>query len=325
MDLDVPYSEKDEAKRLGARWNPERRVWYVPEGVDPRPFSRWWITQEAAPAFNLYAPEAYLVSSPERCWRCSAPVTVIGFLLAPGFEANDVWESDEGEALDDWQRYDDWSYAHYIAELPPDIADIASAASPHYRPAFSKTIQGRYWANHCPSCGVLQGDFGLFCEPGGAFLPMAEWEVQDQRAARLAIPFEATAEFSFGIEVATSIPGVRDSRPASGAHYSPDPARFDPSSSPRPKSLLSRMAENCSAGKTPGLPLPLREPRASPPFLSTPLPERSVVSICRPIPWTSITRLPIRRRFGGPSRNGSIISVTISQPAARPFATIAWR
>lgn len=27
--LDVPYSEKDEAKKLGARWNPELKKWYV--------------------------------------------------------------------------------------------------------------------------------------------------------------------------------------------------------------------------------------------------------------------------------------------------------
>ena len=27
--LNVPYSEKDEAKRLGARWNPRVRKWFV--------------------------------------------------------------------------------------------------------------------------------------------------------------------------------------------------------------------------------------------------------------------------------------------------------
>ena len=35
VDLSVPFSEKDEAKQLGARWNPERRIWYVPAGVEP--------------------------------------------------------------------------------------------------------------------------------------------------------------------------------------------------------------------------------------------------------------------------------------------------
>lgn len=39
--LAVPFAEKDEAKKLGARWNAERRSWYVPPGIDVPLFSRW--------------------------------------------------------------------------------------------------------------------------------------------------------------------------------------------------------------------------------------------------------------------------------------------
>jgi len=39
--LKVPYAEKDEAKALGARWNPTRKTWYVPDGVALEPFARW--------------------------------------------------------------------------------------------------------------------------------------------------------------------------------------------------------------------------------------------------------------------------------------------
>ena len=41
--LNVPFAEKDEAKRLGASWDAARKKWYVPQGVDPAPFSRWTI------------------------------------------------------------------------------------------------------------------------------------------------------------------------------------------------------------------------------------------------------------------------------------------
>ena len=41
MFLNVPFAEKDEAKRLGARWDPARKKWYVPNGVDADQFSRW--------------------------------------------------------------------------------------------------------------------------------------------------------------------------------------------------------------------------------------------------------------------------------------------
>lgn|GEM_PF-576851 len=39
--LTVPYAEKDDAKALGARWNPTRRRWYVPQGVAAEPFAKW--------------------------------------------------------------------------------------------------------------------------------------------------------------------------------------------------------------------------------------------------------------------------------------------
>ncbi|HJW57208.1 MAG TPA: DUF5710 domain-containing protein [Burkholderiaceae bacterium] len=39
--LAVPFAEKDAAKKLGARWNAERRSWYVPPGTDVSLFSRW--------------------------------------------------------------------------------------------------------------------------------------------------------------------------------------------------------------------------------------------------------------------------------------------
>ena len=39
--LKVPYAEKDEAKLLGARWDYERKQWYVPAGMLITPFECW--------------------------------------------------------------------------------------------------------------------------------------------------------------------------------------------------------------------------------------------------------------------------------------------
>lgn len=41
VNLQVPYSEKDHAKRLGARWDPARRVWYVQDVQRIDKFMRW--------------------------------------------------------------------------------------------------------------------------------------------------------------------------------------------------------------------------------------------------------------------------------------------
>ncbi|PRD43072.1 conjugal transfer protein TraC [Phyllobacterium phragmitis] len=209
IDLNVPYPQKDEVKKLGARWNPSKRVWYVPDGVDPAPFARWL---PAESDFNLRAAEAYLVRSPARCWRCSEPFAAVGLLMAPGFEMRDYDEDEHGEEVRFWFRHDEWAFAHYITDLPPAVVKTLKSEAPLYRPAFSKTTQTTYWANHCPACKVLQGDFNLFEEPDGAFFPMSVNHVRRMKATRLAMPFEAVGSPSFGIDEADLLPGVRSPR-----------------------------------------------------------------------------------------------------------------
>ncbi len=41
--LNVPYDEKDEAKSLGARWDPDRQQWYfVPGNPKWKQFAVWY-------------------------------------------------------------------------------------------------------------------------------------------------------------------------------------------------------------------------------------------------------------------------------------------
>lgn len=41
LNLKVPFAEKDDAKKLGARWDAGRKIWYVEGKEDLTPFSRW--------------------------------------------------------------------------------------------------------------------------------------------------------------------------------------------------------------------------------------------------------------------------------------------
>ncbi len=50
IDLDVSYHDRHAAKKLGARWNPESKLWQAPEGIDLAPF--------AAAGFVAIAPSA---------------------------------------------------------------------------------------------------------------------------------------------------------------------------------------------------------------------------------------------------------------------------
>ncbi len=39
--LEVPYVEKDSAEKLGAKWDPIEKSWYVPEGIALEPLKKW--------------------------------------------------------------------------------------------------------------------------------------------------------------------------------------------------------------------------------------------------------------------------------------------
>lgn len=229
MDLKVPFSDKDEAKRLGARWNPQRRVWYVPPGVDPRPFARWRSGQATDQPYRIMSREAYLVTAAEQCWRCKQGFQAVAFLMSPGFILD---ESTEGGGR---ERIADWAFIEYITRLSPEATRFAQGVQPAYRQGYSRTTESRYWANHCPSCSALQGDFHLYSEPDGAF-----WLAEPEDAARMQarpLPgdFRADADITLGHDGAWRIPGVRALRPSRGRPFGPPPS---PRSPPSPNPIL---------------------------------------------------------------------------------------
>ncbi len=60
--LNVPYAEKEKAKALGARWNSERKAWYVPDGKDIAPFKQWHAPNQNGSAIG--APKSPVKKTP---------------------------------------------------------------------------------------------------------------------------------------------------------------------------------------------------------------------------------------------------------------------
>lgn len=54
--LAVPYREKERAKKLGAKWDKESKLWYAPEGTDLTPLASWMPEKAPAPEPSL-APQ----------------------------------------------------------------------------------------------------------------------------------------------------------------------------------------------------------------------------------------------------------------------------
>jgi hypothetical protein len=65
IDLNVPYHEKDDAKRLGARWDAARKTWFLPDGTNTEPFGKWLTSQSD---INIRCSSYFIAQSTRICW-----------------------------------------------------------------------------------------------------------------------------------------------------------------------------------------------------------------------------------------------------------------
>jgi hypothetical protein len=193
IDLAVPFAEKDYAKRLGAHWDPARKVWYVPDSVDALAFWQWL---PGADGLNVRSNSYCVAKAIAPCWKCQQETPVYGFVLPTGHEN---LESPEDETLPDfWLRSDEPGIPMYVTDLLPSVAARIATFSRHYRTDFSSLAESSYLMNHCAHCGIKQGDFRLHCTPPIAFFPMDERAASKIELHAFHEPFGCSGGVSYG-------------------------------------------------------------------------------------------------------------------------------
>lgn len=171
--IGVPFEEKDQVKALGAKWDQQRRSWFVPEGVDLEPFARWFEVEEDR--------EFYIVVARRRCWDCGKRTTVVALGIPYGDHFRDMADTRGGDpALRDGAPHiiDSLGLIPRLGAMPRELRnhlDLKYA----YRLMRSKTTGVAELNNCCDHCGALQGEHFDFHEPGGAFFPFAESDLDD--------------------------------------------------------------------------------------------------------------------------------------------------
>lgn len=155
--INVPFSEKEEAKSLGAKWNPTLKKWYVDKRENYHKFSKWILDNRE----NVYilCDYIYIIEGIHKCFKCNETIKVIGFGVQKFFEVFDPNEYGDG---------DDFSYAdddiHIVSHIEPLSKELLNKLKEKYNyyEGYSKTLKSTYLANHCSNCNVIQGDFFLF-------------------------------------------------------------------------------------------------------------------------------------------------------------------
>ncbi|MGH9014405.1 MAG: DUF5710 domain-containing protein [Acidimicrobiia bacterium] len=154
--LRVPRADAATVKRLGARWDPTQRQWYLPADRDPTPFGPW-----LAPPIPEDGPciPADIVLLPTRCYRCGSPTAAVAGLLLDAAHVH----GDECTMLPDgdgwFLAYDAWS-ADAIATACPDALLARSSAGP-LRWRTTRVCPDGYLANTCHHCGTVLGNWPL--------------------------------------------------------------------------------------------------------------------------------------------------------------------
>jgi len=194
VDLLVPFADKDEAKRLGARWDAKTQLWFVPAGVDVATFSRWL---PPADTVNVRSPSFFIATSNRQCWRCDRQTAVHGFILPAGHETLYVGEA-PGDDL--WETADEPSLISYIGYLPAAVAKTMQACTRHYRISYSMVTHTFYWMNRCEHCSAKLGDHETFDEPGEGFLAFTLEDARRVSLTHVAEPFQASCgSYTIGV------------------------------------------------------------------------------------------------------------------------------
>lgn len=186
--LNVPYAQKDEAKALGAKWDPKVKKWYT--DAMPEEYGRFakWILQETDEAI-IATEYVFIVESTQRCWKCGEETRVVGLGIG---EFVHVYEDEDGvhcERVEDLidpgeELHLAWSDAE--EEIPPKLLRYLKN---HYsvKTGYSKTLGRSCFANHCDCCGALQGNWFLFQEPDSPLCPDVEGEELAARMEKVKI------------------------------------------------------------------------------------------------------------------------------------------
>lgn len=153
--IDVAYAEKGMAKARGARWDPEVRSWYVPEGLDLDGFAEWLpvdldAERESLGMGAVHGPqiEVALLGLRLPCWKCNrSTVSLVGLQ----HEEADVLllDSELGKRV-------------ARAILPEPLRVSANVGKIDRR--YSRMQKRRTLSNGCHWCDALQADHRLFAE-----------------------------------------------------------------------------------------------------------------------------------------------------------------
>ncbi len=188
LKINVPFSEKDKAKSIGARWNSQQKTWYIPNNIKCfKLFHKWMPIIDFNVIIRNYT---YICFNSRKCWKCGSKTPVI----AISGKIFDVKDTDT-----DWESFKQFEFFYNIEYIPEELSNIISKHFPFLKIGYSQTLGSSYWLNHCIKCNAIQGDYYNLEEFNAPFLPTEEIEAIKITLIRVNLTFDVPLKCTVAI------------------------------------------------------------------------------------------------------------------------------
>lgn len=151
--LDVPYAQKDAAKALGAKWNPEIKKWYVEKRSDYTKFRPWFHSPKTT---MIVCDQIYIVQSYRECFYCHKKTPIVS-LAADSYVLVGTSEIKTGGDID---------FLCWLIEMPQRLQEFLKPYHVSYK--YSNVLHKHYFGSCCYYCKLLQGDNYAHFDPKDA-------------------------------------------------------------------------------------------------------------------------------------------------------------
>lgn len=170
--LAVPFSEKDIVKNMGAKWDNNKKLWYVSENSNLDEFDKW-LPNKINPYTKPKKIEGFYIAFSNRgCYKCKKISPVFTFAC----------KNKKGHAR----------VLYYIRHLSDNGQKAILKLSENYY--YDIVSSGNpYWMNHCEHCKAKFGDFETVEEFSGSFSPTSKEEAQQISLYKFNEPLEFNA------------------------------------------------------------------------------------------------------------------------------------
>ena len=110
--LQTAYKDRERVKGLGARWDPARKQWYVPEGRDLAPFATWLLAEQPTALSTLDSTAGTELALPTKGVSLSQLLAGVAQAVAQAYRAGE-WVRVEVVKADVRRNFDrfDWCCA----------------------------------------------------------------------------------------------------------------------------------------------------------------------------------------------------------------------